>query len=238
MAFLLSEQVWQPCQHSAPEFLIRLPDSLNPSLFKVLAFDLHKRKGLWHSIFSNSGGWSVAKRRIFLREKIAHPFNSLEEKFLQYTRNIQLQTLPRPACYLRIVIHWNSIFWLIPNKALRNLYFPLFQPVLQRIPISTFVMRIRMRCRVLMIQDPIVRNYARIKLAHKILSDIVNAMLVVSLIKLWDCGLPVFLLRNQVYIMILPDVMKAMQLVRADCRGNEKEEVKQTTCALQEDPLQ
>jgi len=71
-----------------------------------------------------------------------------------------------------------------------------------------------------MIKNPVVRDDARVKLAHEILSDVVNTMLVMSLVKLWNRVLPMLLAGNLINVMILPDIVQAMQLVRADCSGN------------------
>ena len=71
-----------------------------------------------------------------------------------------------------------------------------------------------------MIQNPSIWDYAGIKLTHKALPDIVHAVFIVSFIELRHTLLFVLRFREVAHVMILPDIVKAVQLVRADCRSN------------------
>ena len=58
-----------------------------------------------------------------------------------------------------------------------------------------------------MIQNPIIRDDPDIKLAHKILPDIIHAVLIVSLIELRHTPPFVLRLREIPHMMILPDIV-------------------------------
>ena len=82
------------------------------------------------------------------------------------------------------------------------------------------MVRIRIRCWILVIWKPIVWYYAAVRLTHKALSDIVHTVLILSLIELWHSLLLVLGSTETAHVVILPDIVQAVQLVRADCRSN------------------
>ena len=67
-----------------------------------------------------------------------------------------------------------------------------------------------------MIENPSVGDDAGVELAHEALPDIIHAVLIVSLVELRHTLLLVPRLGEVPHVMILPDVMQAVQLVRAD----------------------
>ena len=58
-----------------------------------------------------------------------------------------------------------------------------------------------------MIQDPVIRNDASVKLAHQALTDVIDAMLIVSLVEFGHSPLFVLRLGEIPNMMILPDIM-------------------------------
>lgn len=68
--------------------------------------------------------------------------------------------------------------------------------------------------RILVVQDPVVRDNPRVELAHQALADIVDAMLVMALVHLRYTLLLVLHLGEVVHVVVLPDVVQAVQLVR------------------------
>jgi hypothetical protein len=81
-------------------------------------------------------------------------------------------------------------------------------------------MRVRIRCRVLVVQHPVVRNDASIELAHQTLPDVVDAVLVVQFVQFRDTLLLILRFREVIHVMILPDVMQAVKLVGSNRGGN------------------
>ena len=78
-----------------------------------------------------------------------------------------------------------------------------------------------------MLSYPIERHHRRVKLAHQILPNVVYAMLVVPLVHLRDAGLGGPHVFRDVDVVVLPDVVEAMDgvgphgsgRVTASCRG-------------------
>ena len=71
-----------------------------------------------------------------------------------------------------------------------------------------------------MIQHPIIRNDARIELAHQTLPDVIDAVLVMPLVQLrYAVGLLTDF-GEVAHVVVLPDVVQAVQLVGADGRGD------------------
>ena len=85
-----------------------------------------------------------------------------------------------------IPVQFHSIRRLFPFETLRHLDRPPFEPVLQGVPIDAFVNGIAVRSGVFMIENPIERHDGRVELAHEILSNVIDTVLVVPLIYLRD----------------------------------------------------
>lgn len=71
-----------------------------------------------------------------------------------------------------------------------------------------------------MVQNPIIRDDPSVELAHKALPNVIHAVLIVSLVQLRHTLLFVLRLGEIVHMMVLPDVVHAVQLVRADRRSD------------------
>ena len=68
-----------------------------------------------------------------------------------------------------------------------------------------------------MIKNPTEWHDCRVKLAHELLSDVVHAMLVMSLVHFWNVFFEGLDIRGNVDVMILPDVVQAMDGVCTHC---------------------
>lgn len=64
---------------------------------------------------------------------------------------------------------------------------------------------------------PVQRNHRGIEFAHEVLPDIINAVLVVPLVHLRDLSLGCFDFREDGNVVVLPDVVQAVESVRAGC---------------------
>ena len=79
--------------------------------------------------------------------------------------------------------------------------------------------RIPVRRRVLVIAHPVERHDRRIELAHQILADVVDAVLVVPLVHLRDAGFGRLHVGRDGDVVVLPDVVQAVDGVRAHGGG-------------------
>ncbi len=68
-----------------------------------------------------------------------------------------------------------------------------------------------------MVQHPIVRDDARVELAHEALPDVVHAVLVVPLVQLRHALRLVRRLGEVGHVVVLPNIVQAVQLVGTDC---------------------
>ena len=95
-----------------------------------------------------------------------------------------------------------------------------FQPMLKSIPIDAFVWGVRIRRGILVVQNPVVCDKTSIKRAHQRLTYVVHAVLIMPFVHLgYDSSLLQDIL-IVVTMVVLPDIMKAMQLVLPNCCGN------------------
>lgn len=97
--------------------------------------------------------------------------------------------------------------WLMPFKSLRHRYRSVLEPLLQRIPVHTLVDGVSVWRGILMIPNPVERHDGRVKFAHEILPDIVDAMLVMEFVHFRYTILGGLNFRRNSNIVVLPDVM-------------------------------
>ena len=70
-----------------------------------------------------------------------------------------------------------------------------------------------------MLADPVVRNHGRVVVTHDALSDVINTVLVVAFVHLRDSGFVGLNVREIGGVVILPDVVEAVDVVRAGSSG-------------------
>jgi hypothetical protein len=110
--------------------------------------------------------------------------------------------------------------WLPPLEPRGDLHSAVLQPALHRVPIDALVHGIRVRRWLLMVADPVVRHEASIELAHDTLPDVVYAVLIVALIHLGDFPHLARHVWERSAVVVLPDVVQAVDLVRAHRRDH------------------
>lgn len=115
-------------------------------------------------------------------------------------------------------VPWKTLLplWLFPFKTRRYLDCAVFQPALQGIPVDAFMHSVRVWRRLLVIENPVVRHESRVELAEDTLSDIIDAVFVMPFVHggyLFDLAHDVREIRT---VVILPDVVEAVYLVRAN----------------------
>ena len=81
-------------------------------------------------------------------------------------------------------IPWQALLPLRlgPDKTLRYLDCSFLQPILNSVPINSFLHSVGVRSRILMVKHPVVCDECGIEVAHKTLPDVVHAVFVVSLV--------------------------------------------------------
>ena len=70
-----------------------------------------------------------------------------------------------------------------------------------------------------MIPDPIVRDDARVVMAHDALPQIIDAVLVVPLVHLRHGPLRVRLVGEAAEVVVLPEIVQAVEMVGPACDG-------------------
>ena len=103
----------------------------------------------------------------------------------------------------------------MPSKAFWNGYCSPLQPILQVIPVHALVDSIAVRGRILMISHPVEGEHSRVVLAYKVLANVIDAVLVMPPIHFWDVFFHRLHAREDVEIMILLDIMKAVDAMSA-----------------------
>ena len=141
--------------------------------------------------------------------------------FSQTYKSTHVPTKNRPPSppLSRIPIQHLHALRLPPLKPLRHPHRPLFQAILHPIPIHALVNRIPIRRRLLMLPDPVERHHRGIELAHQILPDVIDAVLVVALVHFRDACLELLDGGQDGGVVILPDVVEAADGVGAHGGG-------------------
>lgn len=119
----------------------------------------------------------------------------------------------------RIPIQHLGVLRLLPFKSLRHLHRPPLQAFLHPAPIHAFVDCIPIRRRLLVLPDPVERHHRGIELAHQILPDVIDAMLVVALVHFRDVVLELLDGGEDGGVVVLPDVVEAVDGVGAHGGG-------------------
>jgi hypothetical protein len=120
---------------------------------------------------------------------------------------------------LRVLGQRHSIRRLMPLKPLGHLHGMIRQPALQMLPVDALVERVPVGRGLVVVADPVVRDNARVKVAHDALADVVDAVLVVALVHLRDALLVGNGLGKVAHVVVLPEVVQAVELVRAHGDG-------------------
>ena len=118
---------------------------------------------------------------------------------------------------LGVPIPRSGIGRLMRLVSLRNRHRFVFDPLLQQIPIDTFVNGISVWCGILVMPNPVEWHDSGVEFAHEILPDIVDAVLIMSFVHLRYTVLGGLDFRRKFDIMILPNVMQAMNGVGTHC---------------------
>lgn len=87
------------------------------------------------------------------------------------------------------------------------------------IPIDALVNRITIRRRILVVQHPVEWHDCSVKLTHQELSNIVDAVLIMSLVHLRNVFSKALNFRRYVDVVVLPNVVEAMDGVGAHGGG-------------------
>ena len=108
----------------------------------------------------------------------------------------------------------------MPLESLWHLHCSVLKPLLQIVPINTFVYRVPVRSWVLMVKNPIERHDSCVKLAQQVLPNVVYAVLIMPLIHLWNVAFHRSNIRQDIHVAVFPDVMEAVNRVCAHrCGG-------------------
>lgn len=101
----------------------------------------------------------------------------------------------------------------MPLEALGHIHSSILQPVLDPVPVHTLVEGVAVRSWLIVLVDPVVRDDARVKVAHETLAEVVDAVLVVALIHLRGALLVGFCLGEVGGVVVLPDVVEAVDVM-------------------------
>ena len=125
----------------------------------------------------------------------------------------------------RVLLQTNHPLGPRPPEPLRHLYRHVPQRLHHPIPIDALVPRIAVGRRLLVVEDPVVRDNTRVVVAHDALAQIVDAVLVVALVHLRHgifrgALLGEVVLAIGVDVVVLPEVVQAVEVVGATRDGD------------------